>query len=116
MKKKWAAVIAITLAAASITQHHYAARYDKTPKNTSKLTSQQRLNKLLASHPQCFYDVMGMNKHVFQALLRELIKHGLDDTRHVSAEEQLGIFLYPCDYLSFAVREETTRCIVLDKY
>jgi hypothetical protein len=37
---------------------------------------------------------MGMNKHVFRALLRELIRHGLHDTRHVSAEEQLAIFLY----------------------
>ncbi|KAG1728876.1 uncharacterized protein EDB91DRAFT_1060304 [Suillus paluster] len=94
MKKKQAAVITIALAAASITQHHYAARYDKTPKNTSKLTGQQWLNELLAGHPQHFYDAMGMNKHVFQALLHELIKHGLHDTRHVSAEEQLGIFLY----------------------
>ncbi|OAX31065.1 hypothetical protein K503DRAFT_655222, partial [Rhizopogon vinicolor AM-OR11-026] len=58
------------------------------------LTGQQLLNKLLAGHHQRFYDGMGMNKHVFRALVRELIRHGLRDTRHVSAEEQLVIFLY----------------------
>jgi hypothetical protein len=92
-KKKQAAVI-VVIAAASLIQHHFSARYDKTPKNTSKLTGQQWLNELLAGHPQRFYDGMGMNKHVFQVLLNELIKHGLHDTRHVSAEEQLAIFLY----------------------
>ncbi|KAG1879749.1 hypothetical protein F4604DRAFT_1579098, partial [Suillus subluteus] len=54
--------------------------YNKTPKNTSKLTGQQWLNELLVGHPQHFYDAMRMNKHVFQALLHELIKHGLHDT------------------------------------
>ena len=92
-KKKQAAVI-IVIAAASLIQHHFSARYNKMPKNTSKLTGQQWLDELLAGHPQRFYDGMGMNKHVFRALLRELIKYGLHDTRYVSAEEQLAIFLY----------------------
>jgi hypothetical protein len=92
-KKQRTAAIIAALAAASLIQHRYSAHYDKTPKNTSKLTGQQWLNELLAGHPQHFYDAMGMNKHVFQALLLELIKHGLHDTRYVSAEEQLAIFL-----------------------
>jgi hypothetical protein len=37
---------------------------------------------------------MGMNKHVFQELLHELLKVGLHDTRYVSAEEQFAIFLF----------------------
>jgi hypothetical protein len=37
---------------------------------------------------------MGMNKHVFWALLKELIKIGLHNTHYVTAEEQLAIFLY----------------------
>jgi hypothetical protein len=39
-KKKQAAVI-VVIAAASLIQHHFSARYNKTPKNTSKLTGQQ---------------------------------------------------------------------------
>ena len=95
-KKKRAAAAAVTVAfvAASITQHFSTRYYNKTPKNTSKLTGQQWLNELLTGHHQRFYDAMGMNKHVFQALLHELIRRGLHDTRHVSAEEQLAIFLY----------------------
>jgi hypothetical protein len=37
-KKKQAAVI-VVIAAASLIQHHSSARYDKTPKNTSKLST-----------------------------------------------------------------------------
>ena len=80
-KKKRAAAIPVVLVAASLTRHFSARYYNKTPKNTSKLTGQQWLNELLTGHHQCFYDGMGMNRHIFQALLRKLIRHGLHDTR-----------------------------------
>ena len=93
-KKKRAAAITVALVAASLAQHFSARYHKKTPKNNSKFTGQQWLDELLTGHHQRFYDAMGMNKHVFQALLCELIRHGLHDTRHVSAEEQPAIFLY----------------------
>ena len=69
--------------------------FDKTPKNTSILTGRRWLDELLAGHPICFYDNLGMNKHVFCALVSELgTTAGLYDTRWVSAEEQIAIFLY----------------------
>ncbi|KAI9448731.1 hypothetical protein BJY52DRAFT_1092491, partial [Lactarius psammicola] len=38
---------------------------------------------------------LGLNKHVFRRLLSVLARDtGLCDTRHVSAEEQLAIFLH----------------------
>ena len=82
-KKKRAAAAAITVAlvAAPLTQDFSTRYYNKTPKNTSKLTGQQWLNELLTGHHQRFYNRMGMNKHIFQALLRKLIRHGLHDTR-----------------------------------
>jgi len=52
------------------------------------------LDELIAGHPKHFYNSMGMNKHVFAKLLEELIQVGLHDTRYVTAEEQLAIFLY----------------------
>jgi hypothetical protein len=52
------------------------------------------LDELLTGHSKWFYRSMGMNKHVFKQLLWELIQTGLHDTRYVTAEEQLAIFLY----------------------
>jgi DDE superfamily endonuclease len=38
-----------------------------------------------------------MNKHVFRCLVETLHRRGgIDDSRHVSLEEQIGIFLYTC--------------------
>ena len=93
-KRKRAAALAAALAAAVTVQQRFHSSFIKIPKNNSKLTGQQWLDELLSGHPQRFYDSMGMNKHVFRALLGELIKIGLHDTRYVTAEEQLAIFLY----------------------
>lgn len=93
-KKKKAVAVAAALAAAVTAQRHALPHYLKTPKNTSKLTGQQWLDELLEGHPQRFYDSMGMNKHVFRALLAELVLIGLHDTRWVSKEEQLAIFCH----------------------
>ena len=69
--------------------------FDKTPKNTSILTVRRWLDELLAGHPIRFYDNLGMNKHVFRALVSELgTTAGLYDTQWISAEEQIAIFLY----------------------
>jgi hypothetical protein len=92
-KKKAALLSAIAAGAAAV---HWGGRhYDKTCRNDSKMTGQAFMDEHLGGHPEVFYDNFGMHKHVFRRLLKELQdKAGLSDTKHVSAVEQLGIFLY----------------------
>ena len=53
------------------------------------------LGECLAGHAKWFHQQMGMNKLVFQKLLHDLWGCcGLQAARHVSAEEQLAIFLW----------------------
>jgi hypothetical protein len=94
LKKRRAAAVAAVLASAAFIERKFSSDFNKLAKNDSKLTGQAWLEELLSGHPKRFYASMGMNKHVFRALLRELIKVGLHDTRHVSSEEQLAIFLF----------------------
>jgi hypothetical protein len=68
---------------------------DKRPMNVSKLSGQDWIDELLGGHPTHFRDQMGMAPHVFRKLLQVLRdKVGIADTKYVSAEEQLAIFLY----------------------
>jgi hypothetical protein len=86
--------IAVILASAAAAIG-YASRFDKTPQHTSKLTGQEWVDELLDGHDGRFYNELGMHKHVFQKLLKVLQRMtGFDDTKHISAEEQLSIFLH----------------------
>lgn len=71
------------------------SRFDKVPQHTSILSGQGWIDELLAGHDGRFYNEMGIRKHVFWRLLSVLQKDaGLSDTRHVSCEEQLALFLH----------------------
>ena len=73
----------------------YVSRFNKVPQHTSVLSGQAWIDELIAGHDGRFYNEMGMQKHVFWALLSALWKDtGLRDTMHVSDEEQLAIFLH----------------------
>jgi hypothetical protein len=93
-KKRRAAAAAAAFSAALLVQRKFSSDFLKQPKNNSILTGQEWLNELLTGNSQRFYDAMGMHKHVFHQLLKELIAVGLHDTRYVSAEEQLAIFIH----------------------
>ena len=73
----------------------YLTRFNCTPVHTSRLSGQQWLNELVHGHPQRFYNEMGLRKHIFKKLIRILGTNvGLVDTQHVSAKEQLAVFLH----------------------
>jgi hypothetical protein len=93
-KQQRAAAVAVVLASTAFIQCKFSVDFNKQARNNSLLTGQEWLDELLIGHPKRFYASMGMHKHVFQELLRELIKVGLHDTRYVSSEKQLAIFLY----------------------
>ena len=88
--------LATALVTGALAMHLYVSLC-KTPMHTSKLTGLAWVKELLAGHPRRFYNMMGMAKHVFWRLLRELqIYGGLHDPRYVTSEEQLAIFLQVC--------------------
>src|ERR1700722_8577175 len=69
---------------------------DPEPYHTSALTGQAWVLELLAGHPQRIRCELGMHQHVFVTLIKQLRAFGHTDSRHISLEEQLSIFLYTC--------------------
>ena len=86
--------VAAVLASVAFIECKFSADFNKLARNDSRLTCQGWLDELLPRHLKWLYASMGINKHVFHTLLQELITVGLYDTRYVSSEEQLAIFLF----------------------
>jgi hypothetical protein len=68
--------------------------YMKEPYHTSILSGYAWLQELLHGHPERIRTELGVHKEVFHALVRELQSMGHGNTRYVTLEEQLAIFLY----------------------
>lgn len=68
--------------------------YMKEPYHTSILSGYAWLQELLRGHPERIRTELGVHKEVFYALIRELQSMGHGDTKYVTLEEQLAIFLY----------------------
>jgi hypothetical protein len=66
----------------------------KEPYHTSILSGYAWLQELLHGHPDRICTELGVHKEVFHALIRELQSMGHEDTRYVTLDEQLAIFLY----------------------
>ena len=81
--------IIITNAATVICAH-----YLKEPWHTSMFTGQMWILELLAGHPECICTELGVHQHVFYALIEELHELGHTNSKYVTLEEQLIIFLY----------------------
>ena len=73
----------------------YALHFDKEAQHTSRLSGEHWVQELLDSHEDRIYNELGMHKNVFNRLLAVLGQDaGLHGMRHVSAKEQLAIFLH----------------------
>ena len=79
------------------------SRYLKQPWHTSVLTGQMWVIELLAGHPERIRTELGVHKHVFYAIIDELRELGHTDSKFVTLEEQLAIFLY-CSVTGLTVR------------
>ncbi|KAF9230075.1 hypothetical protein BU15DRAFT_57622 [Melanogaster broomeanus] len=64
------------------------------PYHTSILSGQQWVLELLDGHPGCIRCELGMHCHVFIQLICELWELGHCNSRFVSLEDQVAIFLY----------------------
>lgn len=68
--------------------------YDKQPYHTSILSGRGWVQELLDGHPERIHTELGVHKHVFMALIAKLHAIGYTDSKSVTLEEQLAIFLY----------------------
>ena len=79
---------------------YYAAMYEcREPCRTSRLTGAVYMQALLdpVANPTRIWEVFGMELHVLKALCEQMSKYDLlKDSKVVSVEEQLAIFLYTC--------------------
>ena len=66
----------------------------KEPYHTSILTGEGWVLELIAGHPERIRCELGMHQHVFVELISELHEMGHTNSKYVSLEEQLAIFLY----------------------
>ena len=70
--------------------------YNKIPYHDSALTGTAWVLELLNGHPEHIHNELGVNKNVFNALIKELELAGYVSSKHVYLKEQLAIFLYTC--------------------
>ena len=76
--------------------HYGISTYDKTPYHTSALTGEMWVLELLNGHPECICSELGVHKHVFRQIIKDLHQSGHQDSKIITLEEQLSIFLYTC--------------------
>ena len=70
--------------------------YVKTADHTSALTGEMWVLELLNGHPECIQNELGIHKHVFQNIIKDLCLFGHQDLKVIMLKEQLAIFLYTC--------------------
>jgi hypothetical protein len=68
----------------------------REPYHTSILTGEGWVMELLSGHSNCIRCELGVSHNVFAALISELRDMGHGNSKYVSLEEQLSIFLYMC--------------------
>src|ERR1700683_5695461 len=68
----------------------------REPYHTSILTGEAWVMELLSGHANCICCELGVSHNVFAALISELWDIGHRNSKYVSLEEQIAIFLYAC--------------------
>ena len=85
------AITLVTLLVSYITPH---PRAPAQPLHTSILTGQAWVTELIFGHPNRIYHSLGVRKEVFLELVLIMREYGVTDSRWVSVEEQLAIYLH----------------------
>jgi hypothetical protein len=89
---RYAALIVSVIVSA--TANILQSLYDREPYHTSALSGEAWLLELLCGHPNRIRTELGVSLEVFGNLVQELRDIGHRNSRNVSLEEQLAIFLY----------------------
>ena len=96
IQKQMMMICSLSLAAIAIilaTDEEQLAQL-RLPYHTSILTEEGWVMELLAGHPCWIHTELGVSHEVFIALIDELCHMGHTDSRFVSLEGQVAIFLY----------------------
>uniref|UniRef100_A0A0W0G7K3 Putative transposase n=1 Tax=Moniliophthora roreri TaxID=221103 RepID=A0A0W0G7K3_MONRR len=113
------------LAAYAAALYHLAfTTTTQQPYHTSALSGQAWINELWNGHEDQIACELEVRKHIFNILLAELCWLRVEDSRYVSLEEKLGIFLYTCmtalpvQHIGerFQRSNETTSLLMLDAF
>ena len=88
-------LISILITASGVLLESFYSK-DPEPYCTSALLGEEWLMELLTGHPECIHCELVMHAHVFRELISELCHNGCKNSRYISLEEQLAIFLYTC--------------------
>ena len=86
-------LVSIILAATTAILESYS-RKEPEPYHTSILTGDAWVVELLTGHPERIRCELGIHRHVFLELIFVLHELGHSNSKYVSLEEQLAIFLY----------------------
>ena len=78
----------------SATANILQSMYVREPYHTSALSGEAWVLELLCGHPNRIRTELGMSVKVFSSLVQDLRDIGYQNSRNVSLEEQLAIFLY----------------------
>ncbi len=89
----WASAYIVHLIMAAVTLT-VTPLLENIPYHTSALSGHGWVMELLNGHPDRIKNELGMRKHVFHALVAALRASGLQDSRHISLNEKVAIFLY----------------------
>ncbi len=99
MQKRFAQFILLYISiilSATTTILNSIYKKEPEPYHTSLLTGEGWLLELLTGHPERIRCELGVHRHVFARLISELRELGHSNSKSVSLEEQLAIFLYTC--------------------
>jgi hypothetical protein len=88
-------LVSIILAATAAILESYSKK-EPEPYHTSILTGDGWVIELLTGHPERIRCELGVHRHVFVELVSVLRELGHSNSRFVSLEEQLAIYLYAC--------------------
>ena len=90
------AAVTAAISAAFVVIDYSQTYYDKTPYHDSALSGAAWVCELLRGHPKRIRKELGVHKHIFRALIVALQDAGHRQSKFVTLEEQLAIFLYTC--------------------
>ncbi|RDX45604.1 hypothetical protein OH76DRAFT_1330875, partial [Lentinus brumalis] len=68
--------------------------YNKEDYHTSALSGAAWIEELKSGHPERMKSELGVSQEVFLKLLQVLQELGYKDSRYVTLDEQVGIYLY----------------------
>jgi hypothetical protein len=88
-------IVSIILAATAAVLESIQTKQPE-PYHTSILTGDAWVMELLTGHPERIRCELGVHRHVFVELVNVLRQMGHSNSRFISLEEQLAIFLYMC--------------------